>query len=320
MESKTFSFRFIFLIKNKGRPPTNISQFWEGAPVFVLSAFFQPALPPFAERDAMGRISTVIIHSDGLLREGLIRILEGTEFAVTATANTLQNLAVPAEPPQLVIIEIGASDRQDLGPLVALRAGYAAAKIVVLTGSPSLDLLAKVLRVGVDGYLLTEISVEAFTRSLQLVVMGQQILPTSVRLLVGSAISKAASAADDAHAPASISNREGQILKCLVDGCSNKEIGRELNLAEATVKVYVKGLLRKIQASNRTQAAVWALNHRIRREPDDATAPAGRSANGAAPEELGTNGKESRHRMAPSLPAVRVAGATEMPPYKGQQG
>jgi DNA-binding CsgD family transcriptional regulator len=141
-----------------------------------------------------------------------------------------------------------------------------------------------------------------------------------VRLLVGPAISKPASAADDADTPTSISNREGQILKCLVDGCSNKEIGRELNLAEATVKVYVKGLLRKIQASNRTQAAVWALNHRMRREPEDANAPAGGPTDGAAAEELGTNGKESRHRMASSFPAARAAGGTRIPQYKGQQG
>jgi DNA-binding NarL/FixJ family response regulator len=61
----------------------------------------------------------------------------------------------------------------------------------------------------------------------------------------------------------SISDRERQILSCLVSGLSNKTIGRNLDIAEGTVKVHGKSVLRKIKARNRTQAAVWALNNRI---------------------------------------------------------
>jgi DNA-binding NarL/FixJ family response regulator len=57
-----------------------------------------------------------------------------------------------------------------------------------------------------------------------------------------------------------LSDRENEILGCLVSGLSNKNIARKLNIAEATVKVHVKGLLRKMQVSNRTQAAVLALS------------------------------------------------------------
>jgi two-component system nitrate/nitrite response regulator NarL len=57
-----------------------------------------------------------------------------------------------------------------------------------------------------------------------------------------------------------LSDRETQILQCLVEGCANKMIARRLDIAEATVKVHIKGLLRKINVSNRTQAAIWGLN------------------------------------------------------------
>lgn len=59
----------------------------------------------------------------------------------------------------------------------------------------------------------------------------------------------------------SLSERENQILRCLVKGFSNKAIARELNLADTTVKVHVKGLMRKVGAANRTQVAIWAMNH-----------------------------------------------------------
>ena len=55
--------------------------------------------------------------------------------------------------------------------------------------------------------------------------------------------------------------RETQILRFLLSGYSNKAIARQLNIAEATVKVHLKGVLRKVNAANRTQAAIWALSH-----------------------------------------------------------
>lgn len=65
---------------------------------------------------------------------------------------------------------------------------------------------------------------------------------------------------DRSNTPA-LSEREGQILRFLVKGYSNKAIARELKIAETTVKVHVKGLMRKVRAANRTQVAIWAMNH-----------------------------------------------------------
>jgi two-component system nitrate/nitrite response regulator NarL len=59
-----------------------------------------------------------------------------------------------------------------------------------------------------------------------------------------------------------LSLRETEVLECIVRGDSNKHIGRRFEIAETTVKVHVKSILRKINARNRTQAAIWALNHR----------------------------------------------------------
>jgi DNA-binding NarL/FixJ family response regulator len=58
-----------------------------------------------------------------------------------------------------------------------------------------------------------------------------------------------------------LSDREHQILACLAEGHANKTIGRMLNITEGTVKVHIKSLLRKLKVRNRTQAAIWALDH-----------------------------------------------------------
>jgi DNA-binding NarL/FixJ family response regulator len=72
-----------------------------------------------------------------------------------------------------------------------------------------------------------------------------------------AALAKAA--ASDPLSNVALTKREQQIVDCLVCGLPNKGIARELNITEATVKVYVKGLLRKIKVRNRTQVAIWAL-------------------------------------------------------------
>jgi DNA-binding NarL/FixJ family response regulator len=73
-------------------------------------------------------------------------------------------------------------------------------------------------------------------------------------------ISQSNGSTDGAGALA-LSDREVEVLRCLIDGSPNKVIARALGIAETTVKVHVKGLLRTVRATNRTQAAVWAMNH-----------------------------------------------------------
>src|SRR5258708_4202731 len=58
-----------------------------------------------------------------------------------------------------------------------------------------------------------------------------------------------------------LSTREKSILRCLIEGDSNKSIARKIDIAEATVKVHVKAILRKIRVHNRTQAAIWGMNN-----------------------------------------------------------
>jgi two-component system nitrate/nitrite response regulator NarL len=66
-----------------------------------------------------------------------------------------------------------------------------------------------------------------------------------------------------AHSPGerNLSGREDAILRLLMEGAPNKIIARKLGVAEATVKVHIKAILRKIRAQNRTQAAMWATTH-----------------------------------------------------------
>jgi two-component system nitrate/nitrite response regulator NarL len=132
---------------------------------------------------------------------------------------------------------------------------------------------------GLDGLCPTAMSHEALILALELVVLGERFIPAEVGLAllnaqprgyeVGFGVSAAAVPTNDGLSGKSLSSREAQILNLITQGAANKVIARELGLAEATVKVHVKAILRKVKVSNRTQAAMWAQQH-VNGRPQDA--------------------------------------------------
>lgn len=97
----------------------------------------------------------------------------------------------------------------------------------------------------------------------ELVSLGERLAeaPGQIVQIAPPQLVEAGPAADPID-PLILSDREEQILRCLVAGLPNKLIARELGIAETTVKVHVKSVLRKVRAANRTQAAMWAVMRR----------------------------------------------------------
>ena len=117
---------------------------------------------------------------------------------------------------------------------------------------------------GADGYLIKTISSDVLTASLDLVMLGEVVFPSAALNLGGEADQPAEPVVNqdvNEVSPRGLSVRETVILRCLMQGDSNKLIARRFDITEATVKVHVKAILRKIHAKNRTQAAIWAASN-----------------------------------------------------------
>jgi two-component system, NarL family, nitrate/nitrite response regulator NarL len=108
-----------------------------------------------------------------------------------------------------------------------------------------------------SGILTYGLSAVAFVRSLRLICAGERVFPRDLALerRTQAASTRTRSGFNDVH----LSPREKEILSYLVSGDSNKAIARCLGITEATVKVHLKSVQRKIRVDNRTQAAIWAL-------------------------------------------------------------
>lgn len=210
----------------------------------------------------MHPVSVALIDSNNLFRQGLKALLADQEFQITREASSLSAaLAMSGDgnPPQLLLVDpVGMGDGVQM--VQALKAALPDARLVLLTGTLDGEAMAKALQAGADGFLMKDMSVEALAQSLRLVMLGEKVLPSDLaNLLVSGRMSS--STVELPVSRKGVSQREAQILRCLLNGDSNKLIANQLNITEATVKVHLKSLLRKIDASNRTQAAIWGINN-----------------------------------------------------------
>ena len=131
-------------------------------------------------------------------------------------------------------------------------------KIVVLANKADCRELDYNQIVPLCGIVTYDLSAEAFVRSLRLICSGERVFPREL-----TQPSTPRTTLHETSPPRSdvdrLSPREREILSHLIEGHSNKGIARILGITEATVKVHLKSLLRKIGVENRTQAAIWAL-------------------------------------------------------------
>jgi len=209
---------------------------------------------------------TSILHIDRnqLFREGLRRILEDSPFYVMCEASTFAEGTgqLAAVRPGIVIIDTVGFGEVLPELMAGVRAAQTPPRVVVLTDTIGIPRLIGALTAGVDGYLLKDMSTDALKQSLRLVMVGEKVFPTDLaHLLINNRFAPEANGA--AEGGRALSVRETEILSCLVNGHSNKTIANRLQITEGTVKMHLKGVLKKIHAQNRTQAAIWALQNGI---------------------------------------------------------
>ena len=147
--------------------------------------------------------------------------------------------------------------------------------------------LANALEDGASAALFSSVSPDAFIGTLQAVINEGLVLidarlwsleiqpKTEDRLSPPLQNEISWVPGDEVQVTKQLSSREIAILERIVQGDSNKHVARFFNIAEPTVKAHVKAILRKIGAANRTQAAMWAVHHRLFEHPNGAmTLPA----------------------------------------------
>jgi two-component system nitrate/nitrite response regulator NarL len=219
------------------------------------------------------RIRILVVDDHTLFRRGLTALLaRDPHFEVVgdaADAGEAQRRAQELQP-DLILLDNHLPGVNGVHAIPALRELAPQAHILMLTVSEDEQDLAAALKAGAAGYLLKTIEGDALSTAIRRTIGGDSVVAPEMTSKLVSAFRDAsngspapASAAAEPPAPnagllQSLSTREREILRGIARGASNKEIGRELGIAETTVKIHVQHVLRKLNVSSRVHAAVIA--------------------------------------------------------------
>ena len=229
-------------------------------------------MPTDSTPDAAIRILVVDDHT--LFRRGLTALL-GRDPRLrivgdAADAGEAQRRAKELAP-DLILLDNHLPGVSGVDALPALREAAPGARILMLTVSEDEQDLAAALRGGACGYLLKTIEGDALVQAILRVMRGESVVAQEMTAKLVAAYRDAAETSVSPPAVAALpvvvsplaqlSPREQDILRGIARGASNKEIARELGIAETTVKIHVQHVLRKLDVSSRVQAAVAATEH-----------------------------------------------------------
>ena len=207
---------------------------------------------------------TVVITDDHpLLRKGLQQLAGlSREIEILGEAdNGKQGLIMVQElKPDLVLLDLNMPGMHGLETLRALKQIDPTPKVAILTVSDSQEDVISAMRDGADGYLLKDMDPEDLLIKLHELAEGHLVMSPNIAENLALAL-RSENLKDSAAASIQLTDREREILKHIRQGESNKVIARKLDIAEATVKVHVKHLLKKLGLKSRVDAAVWAVTH-----------------------------------------------------------
>ncbi|MCU0841791.1 MAG: two-component system response regulator NarL [Thiobacillaceae bacterium] len=208
------------------------------------------------------RQTVAIVDDHPLFRRGLIQLLRTlSEFELVAEASSgAEGIATAkALRPDLLLLDLNMKDMSGLDVLRQVKPALPDTRVIMITVSDQTEDLVAALLAGADGYLLKDMEPEEMLESLRVAAAGRLTVSGSLAHVLAEALREQARPVSPQEA--GLTEQEWRILDLIADGMSNKLIARELEIAEGTVKVHVKHLLRKLNLRSRVEAAVWRIEH-----------------------------------------------------------
>ena len=208
--------------------------------------------------------STIMLVDDHpLLRKGLAQLISLEDhLSVSCEASSGEEALTlaPTCPPDLILLDLDMKGMNGLDTLRALREQKVPSKIVMFTVSDNETDVLQALKFGADGYLLKDSEPEEVIEQITKAIGGELVLSLPLTQIVARSLQQSSSTSSLFE---KLTKREVEILRHIARGDSNKVIGNGLGIAEATVKVHIKNLLKKLSLRTRVEAAVWAVENKI---------------------------------------------------------
>ncbi len=215
----------------------------------------------------MNKISVLIADDHSMVRQGLKQILElEQDIAVVSQASNGSEAVKLAKEykPDIILMDINMPGSNGLQAIKELKQEKHPSKIIVLTIHEDREYLFKTLQMGAEGYVLKDAEPSVLIDAIRNVHSGQSyIQPNMTRELVKE-FNRVTLHEKDKNEDNNLTSREIEVLELIAEGMINKEIAKQLYISEKTVKNHVSNIFKKLNVSDRTQAAIYAFKHNIK--------------------------------------------------------
>jgi two-component system, NarL family, response regulator DegU len=215
----------------------------------------------------MNKIRVLIADDHAMVRQGIKQILELEDdiVVIAQAANGDEAIKLARElKPDLILMDINMPGTSGLQAIKELKADKDPFKIIVLTIHQDREYLFKTLQMGSEGYVLKDAEPSVLIEAIRSVYRGQSyIQPNMTRELVRE-FNRVTLHEKDKQDENNLTSREIEVLELIAEGMINKEIAKQLYISEKTVKNHVSNIFKKLNVSDRTQAAIYAFKHNLK--------------------------------------------------------
>lgn len=212
----------------------------------------------------MTDIKVMVADDHSLVRQGIKKVLElePTIRVIGETTNGKDTISLAKKlQPDIILMDINMPQINGIEATKIIKKEMPHIKVLVLTIHDDEEYVYETVRSGASGYLLKDVDPGKLVESILRIYEGKSIIHHSVAAKLMQEFNRLSNPAKDAAVD--LTSREQDVLKLIAQGCSNKEIASKLFISEKTVKNHVYNIFRKIDVSDRTQAALYAVRNNM---------------------------------------------------------
>ena len=205
----------------------------------------------------------MIADDHSMIREGLKQLLELDDNlkVVAEAADGIEALKkLDDYNVDVLLLDINMPNMNGLEPLKHIRINNFDIKVLILTIHNEIDYLMTAVDIGCDGYVLKDSDSNLLRKAIYTVYEGEKFVQPSLTPMLNASLASRTNIDDKLN---ELTRREIEVLKLIAEGLFNKEIASRLEISERTVKNHVSNIFKKIEVSDRTQAAVFAIKNNL---------------------------------------------------------
>ena len=208
-------------------------------------------------------VKILLVDDHSMVREGLKQLIEFEHdfIVIGEAANGEQALEkIEKLKPDIVMLDINMPKMNGIDTLKIIKERKYNTIVILLTIHNEVEYLIKAIEIGCEGYLLKDSNSIVLRRAIKTVYAGETFIQPSIIPTLNAGLTEKSKSSDKLS---TLTRRELEVLKLIAEGLFNKEIASRLDISERTVKNHISNIFKKIEVSDRTQAAVFAIRNDV---------------------------------------------------------